>query len=421
MQLLILFLILSGTSALLIRLGFALYAAGMVRAKNSAGAVFRLICDLCGTTLAFWAVGAAFIFQSSGANAGQLAGAQTAIVAPYHAIFNFAPDHLFGNNLPWQFIPLLVVILTGSGALSGAVAERVRFFPLSIASISIVGIVLPIELFWTNAGWLSARRFFDPAGAASIHMSIGIVAAVACYVVGPRTGKYNRDGSTTMIPGHNVPMAAIGALLVVVGWLPFIAGQSVTADDLRSPIRGVVNVLLAASAGGLSSVMLGHYRYRKPDIILSLMGFVGAAIAASGGAWLLPSWAAVIVGAAAGIVVPLAALSLDLYLKLDDPLGVIAMHGVGGALGSIAVGFFGQFEAGESRMKHIFFQLVGVIALAMFSFICSLAVFLPLKKFARIRASETEEFEGLDLAELDIGGYPDFQQTMIKSYHLREV
>ncbi len=174
--------------------------------------------------------------------------------------------------------------------------------------------LLPMGGAWAWTGWLAHRGFFDMGGGAAIQMSAGICAAIAAAVVGPRTGKYNHDGSTTTIPGHNVPLAAVGALLIGIGWIPYLAGCSLAHLQYAHGVMALaaLNVLLGGAAGGLASIMLGQYKYRKPDIILSLMGFLGGVVCISAGGPGMPTWGAVIIGAIAGIVVPLAAVSLDL-------------------------------------------------------------------------------------------------------------
>jgi len=166
-------------------------------------------------------------------------------------------------------------------------------------------------------------------------------------------------------------------------------------------------------------MLLGYYRYGKPDVILTLMGFLGGLVAITAGAGRIAAPWAVLVGAVAGVIVPLFAIWIDLLAHLDDPVGAIAIHGAGGVWGTLAVGFLSH-DPNMSRLRHLEIQVIGVLALGLLSAIASAALFATLRAAGRLRANEADEFEGLDLAEHDIGAYPDFQQTMIKSYHLRE-
>jgi Amt family ammonium transporter len=222
-----------------------------------------------------------------------------------------------------------------------------------------------------------------------------------------------------MIPGHNVPLAGIGVLAMLVGWGPYLAGCLVYRN--LTPFAGLaaMEALLCASAAALSAMLLGRYRYGKPDVVLTLMGFLGGLVTVAAGAGMLPAWGAVVIGIVAGMIVPLSAIWIDLLCHIDDPAGVIAIHGVGGALGTLAVGIFLPGSA-VHRLHQIGVQALGVVSLGVLSLVLSAILFAVLRLAVRLRATEADEFDGLDLAEHDIGAYPDFQQTMIKSYHLRE-
>jgi len=225
-----------------------------------------------------------------------------------------------------------------------------------------------------------------------------------------------------MIPGHNLPLASVGVLVILAGWVAYVAGAAFAHTlDLRTVAPAALNVLLAASAGGLASLLFGEFRYGKPDVVLALSGMLGGLVAISAGAAALPTWAAVIIGAVAGLIVPATSVVIDLRARLDDPCALIAVTAVGGAWGTLAVGFFLPLSAHLTRFELIAVQVVGIACIAAFSALVAIVVFVLLKKTVGIRAREADEFDGLDLAEHDIGAYPDFQQTMIKSYHLREV
>jgi Amt family ammonium transporter len=238
-------------------------------------------------------------------------------------------------------------------------------------------------------------------------------------MVGPRTGKYNRDGSANMIPGHNIPLAAVGALTMFVAWFPYLVGSELAAGPLSTSLAGPMNVLLAAAAGGAASMALSQVRYGKVDIVLTLSGLLGGLVAISGAGGNVGTPAAVIIGAVAGVLVPLSAISLDLLAHLDDPTSAAAIHGVGGLWGTLAASLFSDGSIAQ-RAKQFGVQLLGAVAIAALAAVLSLVIFGVLKAIGRLRAKEADEYDGLDLAEHDIGAYPDFQQTMIKSYHLRE-
>ncbi|HEV8377305.1 MAG TPA: hypothetical protein VGP99_00525 [Tepidisphaeraceae bacterium] len=387
-----LWLVFCGIGALLLRLGMAVHAAGMVRSKNSSSTFIRTITDLCLTILAFWAVGNAILFSES------------KILDP-HLIFS-ARSAFFS----------ICATLIASGIVTGVASERSRFFPLCATSILIGALLVPIVGRWRGT-WLHHLGYIDGGGASVLHLTGGLCAAVAAILIGPRNGKYNRDGSSNGIPGHSVPLASIGALLMFIGWAPTVLGMSSIASEEDVLIR-TSNVLLAAAAGGAASLLLCYSRYGKPDVHLMIVGFLGALVGISALPGTTNHWA-VFIGGIAGIIVPLAAIHIDLTWKIDDPTSGIAIHAVSAIWGIIAAGALagGTFVG---RMKQLGIQLLGLAAIAALAIILPAALFLFLKATVGLRAKEADEFDGLDLAEHDIGAYPDFQQTTIKSYHLRE-
>jgi len=396
-------LIALGAGCLLIRLGVAFYGIGMIRAKNAAGAVLRTICDLCVAVLAFWLIGAAILTQTHNT---------------YFA-FNREMIAFAGGGTAGLFF-LTSVVLVGTAIAGGALAERSKFFPLCAASFLLSAIVIPIGANWAWTGWLARRGFVDVGGATWLHLSGAICGLVGAIFVGARSGKYHHDGSASMIPGHNVPLAGFGVLTMLVGWGPYLAGCLVVALD-RPVFLGAAatGVILAAAGGGLAAILLGHYRYGKPDVIITLLGLLGAMVAISAGAGHLSAAWCVFVGAVAGLLVPLSAIWIDLFGRIDDPGGVIAVHGVGGIWGTLATGLLmpGSFA---DRARQTGIQILGIVCIGLLALALSMLLFVILRATVRLRAGEADEYDGLDLAEHDIGAYPDFQQTMIKSYHLRE-
>jgi Amt family ammonium transporter len=386
-------LIIAALGALLIRAGFAIQSAGMARSKNSAGAVMRQLCDFCVAILAFWAIGFAILDSQS-------------------AFFGLHFSSLFATADSAS--PLFAAAtLIATGIVPGVLAERARFWPGMAASALLAAIIIPIAALWvTSNGWLAKLGFTDPGGAGWLHLPGALCAAVGAYFVGPRTGKFNRDGSSTAIPGHSLPLAGIGVLFLLVGFFIFLGIQSPAA---------AMNVLLAAAAGGLASVMFSQLRYFKPDIHLTCAGIVGAMVAISAGASAVPAFAAVLIGAVAGIIVPLAILTIDIKVRIDDPSAGLSIHGVGALWGLLAAPLLSRSLTMGERFKHLGAHLIGIVAISALTLALSTALWLLLKRTTKLRVSEADEFDGLDLAEHDIGAYPDFQQNTIKSYHLREM
>ena len=393
-------------AALLARVGLAFYACGLARAKNSGGTLLRHAADLCVASLAFWAFGIAIL------NPGGERGTA-------RAEFLFGLRGTLATSLAPHIFLILAATLIASGAVVGTLTERTRFWPSLAASVLLGGFLVPLLANWCGAnGWLGARHFHDLAGASFIHLNAGLCAAVGAIVVGARDGKYNRDGSTNVIPGHSLPLACGGAMLILVAWFPYLLGFGVTTGASAGLIA--MNALLAVAAAGAASLAVAHLRYGKPDIDLTFSAVLGGLVAISAGADVMTNLAAVITGLVAGILIPVLMAQVDLVWRVDDPTATGVIHGVGAIWGLIAVGLFGSLDKATGRVEFLQAQFLGLGAVAGVVLAASLIVFLLLKKMVGIRVREEDEFDGLDLAEHDIGSYPDFQQTTIKSYHLRE-
>lgn len=383
-------LIVLGAGALLVRVGMALHECGASRSKNAAGAILRALLDVSVATIAFWAVGWRIVCWGA-----ELPG----VIEP-----------AFDSRL---FV-YLAMTLIGTGIVSGALAERTRFFTLVVPSLLMGGVLIPVGLWCVRYGPGGAWGYIDVGGASVVHLAGAVCALAGTWVVGARTGKFNRDGSSNAIPGHSIPLAGLGALLMGVGWVPYMLGATLLAVGNRN--LAAWNTVLAAAGGAVASMVFSQVRYRKPEALLTLTGLLGALVAVSGPAGTIPTWGALVLGAVAGVVVPWLILQLDLRFRIDDPTGVIGVHGGGGLLGTLAAGaaLVGQ------RPMGVVWQLVGAVVVIVVVGGVSLGVFTVLKKTVGLRSTADEEFDGLDLGEHDVNAYPDFQQTMIKSYHLRE-
>jgi Amt family ammonium transporter len=369
----------------------------------------RGLCDLCVATLTFWAIGAAILFHEGsrffGLETRLLFGASTGRGGIAAAV-------LLGS----------VVVSIATGAVVEATAERSRFFPLGAASVLLAAIVVPLAGNWATTGWLARLGFVDPAGASWVHLAGGVCAAVAAWAIGPRQGKYNRDGSVNLMPGHSLPLARIGAMLMLAGWLPYVGAMlalSPGAGPAADADAACLNVLVAAAAAGLAGLLYSQVRYGKPDVGHTLMGMLGGLVAITAAAGAVASYGAVLIGAVAGCLVPVASIWIDRYARIDDPVGAVAIHGVGGLWGTLAAGVFAAGSLAD-HARHIGVQLIGALAIAALSAAGSLALFLTLRATVPLRVSELDEFDGLDLAQHDIAAYPDFQQNTIRSYHMRE-
>jgi Amt family ammonium transporter len=381
--------------ALLVRVGWGWYAAGASRAKNAASTTLRNLADLSVAVLVFWAIGMAILNRSAG----------LLFAAKYH------PG-------PAQFVQMVLVLIATAPA-GGAALERCRFLPALASPVLLGGIIVPLAGLWTwQNGWLQRLGFFDAAGASVIHVAGGAGALAAALIVGPRSGKYNRDGSSNFIPGHSIPMMMVGVVLMLAGWIPYVLAA--TSIHFRMSDHAAMNVLLSAAAGTITALLISNARYGKPDVLLTCAGLLGGLVAISGGGGAVPTIAAVAIGAIAGVIVPTLTVLIDLVWKIDDPAGGVAIHLVGGAWGTLAVGLFVPSSGFGAILKQLAVQSLGLAVIAALSIALTLGVFAAIRAVVDLRLSEGAEYDGADLAEHDLNAYPDFQQTMIKSYHLRE-
>ncbi len=309
-----------------------------------------------------------------------------------------------------DFIFQAMFAATAATIVSGAVAERVKLLPFLIFATLLVGIAYPVVGSWHwGGGWLGGLNgeagFKDFAGSAVVH-AFGGFAALACVIIlGPRQGKYI-DGKIKPIPGHNMPLAAIGVLLLWFGWYGFNGGSVLSAEPAA---LGLVftTTSLAAAAGGLMGGTISWIMTKKPDLSMSLNGMLAGLVGITANADIVSAGGAIIIGLIAGVIVYFSVVTLD-KMKIDDPVGAISVHGVCGVWGILACAIFDTGNNGYT----IIGQLIGVLAVAAAAFIFSLVVFGALKAIMGVRVSADEESEGLDIGEHGMEAYPHFSQRL---------
>ena len=288
-----------------------------------------------------------------------------------------------------DFIFQAMFAATGATIVSGAVAERVKLLPFMIFVTLLVGIAYPVIGSWHwGGGWLSEAGFYDFAGSSVVHAFGGFAALACVMILGPRAGKYV-DGKIKPIPGHSMPLAAIGVFLLFLGWFGFNGGSVLSANP--GPLGLVfTTTALAGVAGCLAAMFFSWIFLKKPDISMALNGILAGLVGITAGADSMGPWAAVIVGAIAGVIVVLSIIFFD-SIKIDDPVGAISVHGVCGIWGTVAVGIFG----GASLST----QIIGTLSVSVAAFIFAYVVFSIVKAIMGVRVTPEEEAEGLDLAE----------------------
>ena len=341
--------------------GFALLEAGFVRSKNAMSIIAKVIIDITFGGIAFFIVGFGIAYGSS-----------NGWFAIDFGIMNkdLGLGLTVSNNLFW-FIQLGFAIAAIS-IVSGALAERMKLFSYAILVVFFCALVYPIvaNWVWNPNGWLAIRGFNDFAGSAAVHAMGGFAALAAAIVLGPRIGKYSKDGKSNTIPGHNLPLASIGAFILWFGWFGFNPGSSLGAVGNWELIGSVVvNTFLASASGGIATMIYTYFTYSKIDITMVINGVLAGLVSITAGCNVVGPTSAIIIGAIAGVLVDVAVVFFD-KIKVDDPVGAIAVHGVNGLFGTMAVGFFaiegGLFYGGGISL--LVTQILGVITIALFSF-----------------------------------------------------
>ncbi|MCH1539270.1 MAG: ammonium transporter [Flavobacteriaceae bacterium] len=378
--------------------GFALLEAGFVRSKNAMSIIAKVIIDIIFGGMAFFIVGFGIAY---GASNGWFAFDLGISGNDLGLGLNIS------NKLFW-FIQLGFAIAAIS-IVSGALAERMKLVSYTIYVVAFCAIIYPLvaNWVWNPNGWLAARGFNDFAGSGAVHAVGGFAALAAAIVLGPRIGKYNRDGSANTIPGHNLPLAAIGAFILWFGWFGFNPGSTLGAVGNWELIGTVVtNTFLASAAGGISTMIYTYYSYGKIDITMVINGVLAGLVGITAGCNVVEAHSAIIIGAIAGVLVDVAVIFID-KLQIDDPVGAVAVHGVNGLFGTLAVGLFaaegGLLFGGGSALFVT--QLIGVITIASFSFVVTYILFKIIDKTIGIRISREEEIAGIDAASFGVESY----------------
>jgi Amt family ammonium transporter len=388
--------------------GFAMVEAGFTRAKNAGNIMMKNLMDFALGGIAYWAVGFALMFGLSNGFVGW-----SNFVVHFD---NTTIDGQWGYTF-WFF--QMVFAATAATIVSGAMAERTKFSGYLVYSFFISLIIYPVFGHWAwgnlfNSGnvdsgaWLAKRGFIDFAGSTVVHSVGGWAALAGAIVIGPRLGKFAKDGTPRPIPGHSLTLAALGVFILFFGWFGFNPGSTTAANG--SVARIAVNTLLAACAGANAALAISWLKFGKPDIGMSLNGTLAGLVAVTAPCATTTPLGAVIIGALAGIIVVFAVLLFD-KLKIDDPVGAISVHGVCGAFGTIGAALFHEnlFLGLEyDLIGQLTTQLIGVGTAFVWTFVTALLLFKGIAMTIGLRVSAEEEMSGLDLSEHGANSYPDF-------------
>ncbi|HZR11984.1 MAG TPA: ammonium transporter [Acidimicrobiia bacterium] len=432
-------LLITGFLVLFMQVGFAFLVTGLTRAKNAGHMMMMNIAAFAIALLAYYAVGFAFQFGGVGiggvGNLGGL-GVLNSMLGHGHAGliglhgFFLQTGGTYDVGALAFFLFQVVFMETAGYIIIGAIAERINFATFIVAEVAMGAIIYPIYGMWVwGGGWLSqlghslhlGHGAVDFAGSGVVHATGGWAALALAMLLGPRIGKYKKDGTPRAFPGHNLGYVVIGTLVLVFGWMGFNPGSTFGATDLRISIVAV-NTLLSACAGFVTAMAWTASRYGKPDISMSCNGMLAGLVAITAPCAFVAPWAATMIGLLAGFLVCYSVEFIDRKLKIDDPCGAISVHGVCGAWGVLALGLFadGSYGSGwngvAGNVKGLFYgnpgqlgaQVIDVAIGFIWAWGLTYLIFSLLKQRKAIRVPREVELEGLDMAEFGALCYPDF-------------
>ncbi|WP_298285904.1 ammonium transporter [uncultured Lutibacter sp.] len=388
----------------LMHLGFSLLEIGLTRQKNTINILFKNVFIISIGLVLYALVGFNLMYPGS-------------------FILGIIPDYffdLFGLSIPengltaeyasggytyWTgFLFQGMFAATAATIVSGAVAERIKLGAFMVFSIFYIGIVYPITGSWKwGSGWLDELGFYDFAGSTLVHSVGGWAALVAVWLLGARIGKFKKDGSIGAIPGHNIPLATAGVFILWLGWFGFNGGSVLSANPGSTSLV-LVTTCIAAASGGLAAFFVSLFKHKQYDLSMFLNGVLGGLVGITAGADLMSVTDSIFIGFIAGTLIVLGVGFID-SMKLDDPVGAIAVHLICGIWGTLAVGIFGSM-AGWGQFG---IQLIGVLSVGVFCLVSAYTIIKILKSTVGIRVSLEEEQDGLDIHEHGMDAYPDFR------------
>jgi Amt family ammonium transporter len=413
--------------------GFALVESGLCRAKNATNILAKNFIVFAASTLSFWAVGWGLMFGDGNAFMGTqglffVSGADNspALGEAYAAMNPFSTTVYEGvySSINWTPVPLwakfffqLVFAGTAATIVSGAVAERIKFGSFLVFAFVLVAFLYPITGHWIwGGGLLGANNFRDFAGSTVVHSVGGWAALAGILVLGPRLGKFGKDGKVNPMPGHSMTSAALGVLILWLGWFGFNPGSTMAAMNGTAIAHILVNTNVAAATGALGATITAWLMLGKPDLSMILNGCLAGLVAITAGCGFVSIGAGALIGLIGGVIVVFGVIAFD-KIKIDDPVGALSVHLVNGIWGTLALGIFydndiatniAALATGLSPAAQFMVQLKGVVYVGAFTFVGALVFWYAIKLTMGVRVTPEEEIEGLDIGEHGNRAYPDF-------------
>ena len=399
------YFLVSGALVMWMAAGFAMLEAGLVRAKSTVEILTKNVVLFAIACIMYMVVGYSIMYPGDGVSAwwpgiGGLLGKADNDVA---AVLAGGDDAPYYSNLS-DFFFQVVFVATAMSVVSGAVAERMKLWSFFIFAIIFTAFIYPLEGYWKwGGGYLDQAGFLDFAGSGIVHMAGGAAALAGVLLLGPRKGKYGKDGSIHPIPGANLPLATLGTFILWLGWFGFNGGSELKVSDVgeaNAVALVFVNTNMAAAGGAVAALITARLLFGKADLSMVLNGVLAGLVAITAEPLTPAPGVATLIGAAGGVLVVFSIITLD-KLRIDDPVGAISVHGVVGMWGLLAV----TLTNPDATLSA---QLLGLGVIFAWVFVASFVVWLILKIVMGIRVSEEEEYEGVDIGECGMEAYPEF-------------
>ncbi len=384
-------------------LGFSLLEIGLSRQKNTINILFKNFFVITAGLLIYCLGGFNLMYPGfEDGDMGILKFAGFGIAAPEGGMgFGYAD----GGYTWWtDFLFQGMFAATAATIVSGAVAERIKLSGFMLFAVLYVGLVYPIVGAWKwGGGFLDSLGFYDFAGSTLVHSVGGWAALIAIFMLGARIGKFGKDGKSRALPGHNIPLASAGVFILWLGWFGFNGGSVLSADPELTSLT-LVTTSLAAAAGGVAAALFSNLLYKNFDLTMFMNGVLGGLVGITAGADQMSPTDAILIGLIAGVIIVLGVALID-KLKLDDPVGAVAVHLICGIWGTLAVGIFGALAS----FDQFLIQLAGVGIVGAFCVTCSFIILFIVKSTVGLRVDKEEELKGLDISEHGMEAYPDFR------------
>ena len=397
------YLVLSGAFVMWMAAGFTMLEAGLVRSKNVSEIVTKNLGLYSIACVMYLACGFYLMYPGDDVINAYLTGMGTTwgislagLTANYDLGYSDAADFFFQ----------VVFVATAMSIVSGAVAERMRLVPFFIFAVVMTGFIYPVQGYWKwGGGWLDAIGYTDFAGSGVVHLCGASAALAAVLILGARAGKYGSDGSVTVMRGSNIPIAALGAFILWLGWFGFNGGSQLavhTVDNANAVAQVFLNTNAAAAGGVLGAIIISKILTGKMDVTMGINGAIAGLVAITAAPDTPSGGLATIIGLIGGVIVYFSVVFFDSVLKVDDPVGAISAHGTVGVWGIMATPLSGAGAFGT--------QAIGAVSIFLWTFITAGATLLVIKAIMGLRPTMEDEMEGMDASEVGVSAYPEFSE-----------